>query len=216
MSLKLHLGCGEVYLKGYVNIDYPPDQHTVMKTVADKIADIQTLRYKGESVDEVRLHHVFEHFPRAQAAALLASWHSWLKPGGIVHIEVPDFEATAKKALSPFTNERDRKVAMRHVFGSNEAAWAVHYDAWTKKRLEELLETFGFKVEEVSKTSYLATRNIAIIGSKASATPTREQLLKVAHKYLAGFLVDHGESEGRLLEVWIRDFEKQLNKSFSQ
>src|SRR5438477_9516222 len=98
--MKLHLGCGQSYFEGYVNIDYPLSEHSVMKTsVADQFGNLFELNYAPETIEEVRLHHVFEHFTRAQACAMLASWNSWLKPGGIIHIEVPDFEKTAKAVL---------------------------------------------------------------------------------------------------------------------
>lgn len=63
-ALKLHLGCGEVYLDGYRNIDYPPSEHTVQtQTKVDEYADIlRELVYPRASIEEVRLHHVFEHF----------------------------------------------------------------------------------------------------------------------------------------------------------
>ena len=85
--MKLHLGCGQRYFEGYVNIDYPQSEHTVQqKSVADQFANLMELRYRKGTIDEVRLHHVFEHFPRATACALLASWNSWLKIGGILRI----------------------------------------------------------------------------------------------------------------------------------
>ena len=87
-NMKLHLGCGERYLEGYINIDYPPEQHTVQQnTKVDHYADITKLNYPENSIDEVRLHHVFEHFDRATALALLCNWHTWLKPGGKLLIE---------------------------------------------------------------------------------------------------------------------------------
>jgi predicted SAM-dependent methyltransferase len=214
--MKLHLGCGQVYLQGYVNIDYPLSEHSVQETsVADELADLTALRYKEGTIDEVRLHHVFEHFPRTQALALFISWHSWLKKGGKIHIEVPDFDSTAALVLDESTNEHDRKVAIRHIFGSNEAAWAVHYDAWSKKRFEELFKLTGFKVEKIEQTAYLATRNISVIGVKNKQTPSKDKVIELARKYLAGFTVNDSPDEQNLLEVWLVDFKTQLNKTFA-
>lgn len=214
---KLHLGCGQIYLEGYINIDYPLTEHSVQHaSVADEFADLTKLRYGAETIDEVRLHHVFEHFPRTQALALFISWHSWLKKGGRLHIEVPDFNETAKLVLEAATNERTRKVAIRHIFGSNEAAWAVHYDAWSKQRFEELCKLFGFKVEKIDQTSYMATRNIALVAKKNKKTQSKEDLLKNAKKYLDDFTVNDSPDEKELLEVWFKDFKSQLNKTFAK
>ena len=214
--MKLHLGCGQIYLEGYVNIDYPLSEHSVQeKSVADEFADLTKLKYKKETIDEVRLHHVFEHFPRTQAIALLAGWHSWLKKEGVVHIEVPDFFATARLVLDPETSHKDMDVGIRHIFGSNEAPWAVHYDAWGEDRFQELFNTFGFKLERAERNSYLATRNIEVIAKKNKKTPSKEDVQKAAREYLKQFTVNDSDFETKLLDIWMGQFNEQLNKSFA-
>lgn len=102
---KLHLGCGRRYLEGYINIDYPLGEQTVQTDlVADKYEDITRLSYPTDSIDEIRLHHVFEHFTRTDALALLCRWREWLKPGGLLRIETPDARAGCKLIASPFTS----------------------------------------------------------------------------------------------------------------
>lgn len=215
--MKLHLGCGQIYLEGYVNIDYPLDKHSVQeKSVADEFADLTKLKYKPETIDEVRLHHVFEHFPRTSAVALLLSWHSWLKKGGKVHIEVPDFFATAEMVLDPSSKDKDRKVGIRHIFGSNEEDWAVHYDAWGEGRFRELFDVFGFKIEKVEINSYLATRNIEVIAKKNKKTPSKRDIQAKAKEYLRGFTVNNNEDELKLLDIWMSQFNKQLDKTFAE
>ncbi len=215
--MKLHLGCGQVYLEGYVNIDYPLSEHTVQqKTVADKFADLTTLTYKSETIDEVRLHHVFEHFPRTTALGLLAAWHSWLKKDGKIHIEVPDFNASARHVLSPLVSQKHRKLAIRHIFGSNEAPWAVHYDGWSKKRFEEIFKVIGFSLDKVQKTSYKGTYNITVIGTKNSKTCSRPVVIQRVRAYLDDFTVDDSDFESRLLDIWMRDFTDQLDKGCSK
>jgi hypothetical protein len=81
--IKLHLGCSQKYLESYTNIDFPLTEHSVQtKSIADEHHDILGLSYPVGSIDEVRLHHVFEHFDRPTACALIASWGTWLKEDG--------------------------------------------------------------------------------------------------------------------------------------
>lgn len=155
--MKLHLGCGSYYLEGYVNIDLPSDQHTVGRPKVDLIADFRTLTYAEGSIDEIRLHHVFEHFTRAEALKLLLNWRRWLKPGGVLHIETPDFDTACwYHALSGF---KARAEIARHVFGSQEAGWANHYDGWGIRKYKFVLKKIGFEnLHFVKRSNSLSTR----------------------------------------------------------
>ena len=149
--VKLHLGCGSYYLDGYINIDLPADQHTVSKPKTDLIADFRTLKYEPGTVDEVRCHHVFEHFTRAEALKLLLVWRRWLAIGGTLHIETPDFDTACwYYALS---GKKARAEISRHVFGSQEAAWANHYDGWGKRKYTDVLTALGFTALQFKKRS---------------------------------------------------------------
>lgn len=211
--MKLHLGCGQVYLEGYTNIDFPLSEHTVQqKSVADEYADLRELKYKKNSIDEVRLHHVFEHFPRHIAIALLASWQVWLKRGGKIMIEVPDFTETSKVVLGKY-GERDKAVALRHIFGSNEAEWATHYEGWTEDNFKEILGAYGFKNIKFTKESYLATRNITVTARKGMFTLNKKSASKKAREYLHKFTVDESVFEKNLLNIWVNEFNQQTNKT---
>lgn len=142
--LKLHLGCGEKYLEGYVNIDFPEGEHTVMKPKADIEADIRTLSYPENSVDEIRSHHMFEHFTRAEALKLLSRWRGWLKPDGLLVIETPDFATSSSLYLSSSFFKRKAQLS-RHIIGSQEAVWAMHKDLWDKPKFSFVLKKLGFK-----------------------------------------------------------------------
>jgi predicted SAM-dependent methyltransferase len=214
--MKLHLGCGQRYFEGYVNIDYPLSEHNVQLTsVADEFADLFELNYPSATIEEVRLHHVFEHFTRAQACSMLSAWNSWLKPGGRVHIEVPDFEKTAKAVLKFMASDKAQSVGLRHIFGSQEAHWAVHYEGYTSKRLKSYLEKFGYAVTEVRQTKYLDTYNLEVIATKKKSL-TRAECVAATRSYLHGFLVAEVESEHLMLDTWMKDYEQHLSKSFSR
>lgn len=142
-NLRLHLGCGEKIFKGYINIDFPQKQHNILKVKADFSVDIRDLSFPPECIDEIRLHHVFEHFGRVEALSLLIKWHSWLKIGGLLRIETPDIIGSAKTLISkaPW----DIKMAtIRHLAGDQTAPWGYHVDHWSEDRFRHTLENLGF------------------------------------------------------------------------
>jgi 2-polyprenyl-3-methyl-5-hydroxy-6-metoxy-1,4-benzoquinol methylase len=142
--LKLHLGCGEKYLEGYVNIDFPDTEQNVIKTKADVFSSMKDLSYPSGTVDEIRSHHLFEHFTRAEALKLLVRWRSWLKPNGLLVIETPDFATSAAFFLSTTSVKRKFQLS-RHIYGSEEAGWAIHKDHWDRQKFLFILKKMGFK-----------------------------------------------------------------------
>ena len=199
---RLHLGCGEQYLDGYVNIDYPSSEHTVQTTSpADELADITKLEYAPESVAEVRLHHVFEHFDRPTALRLLIDWHEWLADGGVLTIETPDFER-AVRAFSRRFGRGDRGTILRHVFGSHEADWAVHWDGWYEERYRRTLSALGYGPFKFQRAKWLGTHNITVEARREGGRRDRERQYEAAEALLRDSLVDESESELRLLSEW--------------
>ena len=140
--MKLHLGCGGTYLEGYINIDYPVSHKTIMNVKADIYQDITTLEYEENSIDEIRSHHVFEHFNRVDALSLLVKWRKWLKPGGKLVIETPDYFWCS--FLIPFTSFNFKMKLGRHLFGTQEDHWANHLDFWYKGKFKKVLKKMGF------------------------------------------------------------------------
>jgi len=213
--MKLHLGCGQKYLKGYLNIDFPISHHSLLaKSVADRHIDITKLKYKANAIEEIRLHHVFEHFPRSIACALVVTWRSWLKPGGILHIEVPDFDKSAQVILNPLTPNKAKFVALRHIFGSHEADWANHYEGWSIKRLTNFLKDYQFDIIKTNKSHWLGTHNISIIAKKNNQKLSKKKSEIITKSYLQKYLVDKSSSELNLLRVWIRKYHTQINNQY--
>jgi hypothetical protein len=209
--LKLHLGCGAAYLEGYRNIDLPPSEHTVQtESRLDEYADIRELAYPRGSIEEVRLHHVFEHFTRPVALALLSAWNGWIRPRGTLRIEVSDFDRTARRVLSPLTSEKKRGVALRHIFGSQEAPWALHLEGWSAKRLESTVKTFGFNTTERRKNRWKGTYNIDISFRRTRELTTAEAR-SAAHEILSNYLVG---DEVAILDVWMAAYDEQVEKSW--
>ena len=201
--LRLHLGCGSVKLAGYINIDFAPTEHTVQTfSAADHFGDILRITFPPESVDEVRLHHVFEHFDRPTALGQLFRWHIWLKIGGILTIETPDLSASLWMLILPWYPYATKQAVLRHLFGSHEAHWAIHYDAWNKEKFSRALRAFGFGDLHFELSKYKSTRNILVHAVK-NQTMSSDLLMKEAEGILRDSLIDNSDTENRLLKVWL-------------
>jgi predicted SAM-dependent methyltransferase len=205
--MKLHLGCGGVYLEGYVNIDVEPEDQGIQEDIRpDQYGKIEDLRYERESIDEVRLHHVFEHFARPTALRLLIDWHQWLRPGGALTIETPDFERCARWFfLRPTARSRER--VLRHMFGSHEAAWAVHWDGWYRSKFERVLTRLGYSDLSFERARWHGTYNITVHARKPQ-TLDRAELERRAEELLRLSLVDDAASEHAMLEVWAQELRR--------
>ncbi len=210
--LRLHLGCGEQHLEGYLNIDYSPDNHTVMNIRADAHADILQLEFPPESVDEIRLHHVFEHFNRVTALALLLKWHTWLKVGGQLRIETPDIAGSARALTSRKSSWKTKMAAVRHLAGDQTDAWAYHLDHWFPERFTRTLKQIGFKSIKTQTSSwphepYLA--NVEVTANKETKTACEQ--LQAADALLWESAV--AENERPTWEKWTRQLRGLLEGS---
>lgn len=210
--VKLHLGCGTVYLPGYVNIDYPLDQQTSQhapQTPVDLYADITTLHYEPGSVEEVRLHHVFEHFDRPTALRLLVEWYDWLGEDGTLTIETPDFDRCVRAYL--FGNSISKGKALRHIFGSHDAHWAVHYDGWGKSKFKSYLTALGYGNIKFEFTAWRGTYNITVQAKKTPPFTSLVERKQVAEELLRMSLVDDSPTEQKVLSVWMKSFNSSKN-----
>ncbi|HTV41928.1 MAG TPA: glycosyltransferase [Candidatus Sulfotelmatobacter sp.] len=199
--LKLHLGCGRQYFEGYINIDYPPDQHNIMTVRADAFANITQLHFGAGSVDEVRLHHVFEHFNRVTALAMLIRWHQWLKSGGNLRIETPDLAGSAR-TLAGNSSYQIKMAAARHLAGDQAAGWAYHLDHWFPERYERTLSKLGFDNIEIKSSTWPHApfvANVEVIAVKNRSLPI-DQLLDAADELLWDSAL--AEAERPTFEIW--------------
>ncbi|MBN8554731.1 MAG: hypothetical protein J0L93_04730 [Deltaproteobacteria bacterium] len=207
--MKVHLGCGDRYLDGYLNIDLPTSDHSVMTQLKiDKIANVTELSFPKVSIQEVRLHHLFEHFNRPQSFAFIAAWRSWLVPFGLLRIEVPDFRRTAWSILSPFSSSKTKMTGIRHLFGSHESSWAIHCEGWTVASLTDLLKAFDFKIIKCQKNSWKHTYNFEIFAIRSEKEISLEMACQIAEKNLKNYLVDFTDSEVKMLAVWKKKFQE--------
>ena len=143
--LKLHLGCGENYIKGYTNIDKYSGK-------ADIQEDAITLEsFEDNSVDEILAEHFLEHLSRREILLALKKWNSLLKKNGLLKIEVPDFVWCLQNFLNSPEKERYSKQywnsgAISAIFGMQSSPGEFHKFGFTKEYLESILFEIGFSI----------------------------------------------------------------------
>lgn len=92
--MKVNLGCGDIRLTGYVGVDVVPSP------AVDVLADARSLPFADGSVEEIFSAQVVEHFFPGDIAPLFAEWARVMKPGGLLHLETPDFGYVARQYVA--------------------------------------------------------------------------------------------------------------------
>lgn len=131
---RLHLGCGKAYLPGFLNVDL------FSNIKADAYHDVTNLPYPVESFDEVYCCHLLEHVHRHAVVATLNHWRSLLKPGGILRLAVPNFEAICEH----YMENRNLEVLMGLIYAAQDNYLNRHTVTFDRQYLTKMLESAGF------------------------------------------------------------------------
>ena len=150
-SIRLNLGCGsDGILAGYTNVDSHIDIYSGISGVVhdDAMTLYRLTRYKGR-VDEILAVHLIEHLPRPfsippNVQDALRLWHEFLRPGGLLVLECPDFESVVTEYAETH-NGRLKSV----IFGMHRHAGDVHQWGYGPDDLSKLVRDAGFTVTRV-------------------------------------------------------------------
>ena len=145
--MRLHLGCGKRYLPGWIRVDAQAFPHVQHQNTVDDLNE-----FDAKSVDEIYACHVLEHVSRHDIQKVLVEWHRVLRPGGIVRIAVPDWDAV----VSHYTREKDLNLVMGLVVGGQRNAFDYHNCLFSFDTLAERLGACGFdQVQRYDWQSFL-------------------------------------------------------------
>lgn len=145
---KLHLGCGEKHINGFINID-TRDLHSV-----DIIDDVKNLKsFDNNSIDLIYASHILEHITRIEYTDVLKRWYNLLNSNGILRIAVPDIE----KVFQHYQINGDLRQLRGFLWGGQSHGFNYHYCGWDFKTLEEDLLKIGFK--EVKRYDWRETEH---------------------------------------------------------
>lgn len=144
---RIEIGSGKHPLSGYFHIDIEPNKGV------DAVGDFRTMQFSD--LEEIRAHHLLEHFGYDESIEVLELWRSWLMEGGRLIVETPDFGRMCE-LFNSGGYWANREYLMRHMFGSQEADWAYHKVGWYKELYEEVFPKVGFEIELLKqKHSYI-------------------------------------------------------------
>jgi hypothetical protein len=143
-NLKLEIGSGRTPHSGYETIDIEAYAKPTY------LGDFRKMSFS--EVEEIRANHLLEHFSRQEAIEVLKQWRSWLKDGGRLIVETPDFEGICYYfTQQPIRLWGTREMLVMATYGSQEADWAFHRDGWYEEKFKEILPKLGFKIILIKK-----------------------------------------------------------------
>lgn len=134
---KLHYGCGDIQLKGFLNYDF-------RKTLAsEKNGTLEDLLMTNiGSFEIIYLCHVLEHFPLPTIVETLSKFKRLLIPGkGMIFISVPDFETLVSMYLSHIV---PLSTIIRAIHGGQEYQGNTHFISFDTALLTSCLKEAGF------------------------------------------------------------------------
>ena len=172
-TIKLHLGCGGNKLSDYINVDlYPSDPDITDSSrefcMADVYDDIRNLDLEPESVDEIFLSHVIEHFVKWEAQDAIRTWYTVLKKNAPLIIETPDF---IRCFIMLFHFKKKNRIKARRQFYGNQwdrLDYETHRYVWSARELKEELLKSGFsKVSVTHRTkTHKPFRDMRVVAIK--------------------------------------------------
>ncbi len=135
--MKLHLGCGKKYIKGFKHVDLLDYSHIDYKVSVDNLSFA-----KDNSVELIYASHVLEHFGRDEYEKVLDEWYRVLKIDGILRIAVPDF----KSIVNYYNKTADMESLLGLVVGGQKfGEYDYHKMIFDEKFLKNKLKDVGFK-----------------------------------------------------------------------
>ena len=133
--MKLHLGSGMRYIPGWVHVDAVDLPHIDVRHEVNRLP-----MFPNGSASVIYCCHVLEHFYRSEARQTLLEWYRILKPGGLLRIAVPDFEAITEV----YSKNKNLNEVLGLLFGRQDFLYNFHYTVFDYATLSTLLSNCGY------------------------------------------------------------------------
>ncbi len=109
-----------------------------------KLGSVEEIDYEKQSFDFINFGAVFEHL--YEPTKCLEKVLSWLKPNGIIHIEVP----SSNWLLPTFMNLYFRLIGTNYVTNLSPMHTPFHLHEFDLRSFEKLSHKMNFKVENIT------------------------------------------------------------------
>lgn len=157
--MKLHLGCGTNYIKGWTNVDLD-------SPMADAHADLRNpLPYGDASVDFIFNEHFLEHITREEGITFLSECRRVLKPVGVFRVSTPDLRWLVAQYVG---GQLDEWADVGWVPGTPCRLFNEGMRLWAHKFVYDLPELFGALQEagfsNVQQVGYRESTHSELVG----------------------------------------------------
>jgi SAM-dependent methyltransferase len=170
-GLRLHVGCGNERLEGYLNIDRDPSAR------ADLILDARRLnRVFGTGfVAEILMIHALGYMSLWEARLFFREALRVLRPGGRLILEAPDLEKCAARILEAGQEQRESDFleGVRGLFAfgpehvREKSEYVPYAFAWAPWHLRRELESAGFtEVKILPPRTHASWRDMRVEASR--------------------------------------------------
>jgi len=151
-DLRLHLGCGNVHVSGFVNVDTEPSP------AVDVLDDVKRLQhFRDRSAAMIYACHVLEHFSHTEVPLVLRRWCEVLKPGGELRVSVPDMDEIVRIYLKNWQHFQTPPNTpwIGLIYGGQVSEYDYHKTGFNFVYLKQLLVQAGFvDVEEYPQSPH--------------------------------------------------------------
>lgn len=131
----INLGSGIHTSKEFINID------TLPFPWVHYVNEVQCLQMMADNTaDLIYASHLAEHIPRNEVIDALQEWYRVLKPGGVLRIGVPDFDALIKI----YSLSENNVHSIENQLLGQECPYDDHHTIWNYAFAEEVLKKAGF------------------------------------------------------------------------
>ena len=138
---RLHLGCGQVKIKGFCNVDI---DRALLPDVRDNILELR--KFPNGFAETIYACHVLEHVAHADVLPVLRRWYRVLAPGGELRISVPDIDRIVAIYTENWAHfqQPGNSPWIGLIYGGQDDRYDFHKTGFNFNWASHLLEEAGF------------------------------------------------------------------------